>query len=228
MDQLNHSQPVNTQAQVYKWSRAHLYNVLSSGKKPILTQPELLAAFQLVDRARFIPATNISDAYNDIDLEVGFGQILDSPVTIAHMLSALQLESGAKVLDLGTGSGYVAALLSQIVGSSGKVYSLERNQQLASIARQKLAPYEINHNTEIVFTDGTEGLLSRAPFDAIYVGFAYAQLPHSLIEQLAIGANIVVPLTSLQIKLIKRISVTEFQESIIAIKHFTKLIPGVE
>jgi protein-L-isoaspartate(D-aspartate) O-methyltransferase len=128
---------------------------------------------------------------------------------------------------LGTGSGYALAIIAKTVGAQGRVYSVERNQQIASFARTRLEEYGIT-NTEIVFKDGSEGLISKAPYEAVHISFAYEDIPEQLVSQLKVGARLVTPITNTEIKLVIRISEDQYEQESITAKQFKKVVRGVQ
>lgn len=213
--------------QAFGWTRDYLAEVLTGGKQPILTNANLINAFQIVDRADFLPTPQKAYAYEDRGLEFALGQELDSPLTIAQMLQALDPQSGGRYLDIGTGSGYVAALLAAAVGPGGAVYSLERNQQVSGYARQCLAKYGFQ-NLELLFSDGYQGLTSHAPYKGIHIGFATPEIPMQLAVQLEISGTMVLPLTNMEIVKLTRIDKMSVDEQLIAVKKFSVYMPGVE
>jgi protein-L-isoaspartate(D-aspartate) O-methyltransferase len=212
----------------YQWTKENLYEVVLRGKKPILTSENLRQAFVDVDRKFFVPENLQQEAYADKELDIGFGQTINSPVLVAQMLQALDIEHGDKVLELGTGSGYSLALIAKAVGEEGFVYSVERNQQVTAIARQNMENYAELENYEVVFKDGSKGLPAKAPFAAIHITFAFKQIPEELLNQLKIGGRLVTPTTDTYIKLITRIAEDEYDEQTITANEFRKVQYGVE
>jgi protein-L-isoaspartate(D-aspartate) O-methyltransferase len=142
-----------------------------------------------VAREDFVAPDLRERAYEDRPLGIGCAQTISQPYIVAAMLQAAELRPEDHALELGTGSGYQTALLAEIVKS---VVSIERHVQLAEIARARLARLGYA-NIEIVIGDGTLGYPSRAPYDVILVSAAAPQIPAPLIEQLAIGGRMVLP-----------------------------------
>lgn len=212
----------------YAWTREHLLEVLTTGKRPVVRNPYLAKAFAEIDRVNFLPPQLAEQAYTDKDVEFAHGQTLTSPIALGHMLEALNLQPGQKVLELGTGTGYSAALISHTVAEGGFIYTVERNQQIAALARANLSKYAKISNWEVVLADGSDGLVARAPFDAIHVSFAYKDLPETLLEQLKIGGRLVLPFTDLQIKLYERIADSDVSETLLTAKDFAKVQYGTE
>lgn len=143
-----------------------------------------------IERHRFVPPSLVNDAYGDFPLPIGHGQTISQPYIVALMTQILELKEDDVVLELGTGSGYQAAVLSEIVK---KVYTVEIIQSLADEAsdRLKRLGYE---NVEVKHGDGYFGLEENAPFDAIIVTAAANHIPPPLIKQLKEGGRLVIPL----------------------------------
>ena len=150
----------------------------------------VLAAMRRVPRETFVPRRLERFAYDDEPLPIGAGQTISQPYIVAYMIAALRLESDDKVLEIGAGSGYAAAVLAEIAGS---VFAIERIAPLAEVARHNLdrAGYGQVH---VRHADGTRGWPEEAPFDAILVSAGATEEPHRLLEQLAIGGRMVVPI----------------------------------
>ena len=146
------------------------------------------SAMARVDRARFVPAGLRAHAYDDEALPIGHDQTLSQPTLVALLCSALELRGDEKVLDVGTGSGYQAAVLSEL---AHEVHTIERIPELAERARAALAD---RRNVHVVDGDGTLGLPEEAPFDAIAVAAAAAAPPPALLGQLRAGGRLVIPI----------------------------------
>ena len=151
----------------------------------------VLAAMAAVPREQFVPETERRQAYADRALSIGHGQTISQPFMVASMLEPLQLDGG-RVLDVGTGSGYQAAVLSEL---ADEVVTIERVPELAERARRTLerAGYA---NVDVRVGDGTLGVPERAPYDGIVVAAAAPAVPEALYVQLAPGGRIVVPVGS--------------------------------
>ncbi len=149
----------------------------------------VLAAMERVPRELFIPEELRDRAYDDAALPIGGGQTISQPYMVARICEALALKGDEHVLDVGTGSGYQAAVLAEL---AAEVDTIERIPELAESARTNLAVagYE---RVRVHVGDGTRGLPEHAPFDAIAVAAAAPQLPQSLYEQLEPGGRLVVP-----------------------------------
>lgn len=150
----------------------------------------VLAAVARVPREEFVPPELREEAYDDRPLPIGFGQTISQPFTVAFMLEALKLTGSEKVLEIGTGSGYAAAVLSQL---SQVVYTVERISELGHAAQDRLRRMSYD-NVYVQVDDGSVGLPDYAPFDAIVVTAAAEVLPPPLQKQLAIHGRMVIPL----------------------------------
>jgi len=212
---------------IYGWTKAHLLEVLTGGKQPVLTNPDLITAFKLVDRAHFVDAKHLDSAYSDEDVDFKDGMENNSPVVVATMMQALDVKAGAKILELGTGSGYTLALLASAVGNEGFVYSLERDQQVLDIARKNLAHYPSLKNYEMIFKNASEGLWQRAPFSAIFSGFSMSEMPATILSQLSLGGRMVCPHTNSEIKIYTRINETQVQSQLLTVKKFSQMQAGL-
>ena len=157
-----------------------------------LTNPEIIAAFKKVPRHEFIPANIRGYAHVDQPLPIGHGQTISAPSMIAIMLEALDLKKGQKVLEIGAGSGYNAALIAEIVGEDGKVFTVERVPELAEFGRDNLKRVGYGR-VNVVVGDGTCGHEKEAPYNRILVTACAPELPKPLIEQLKIGGKLGAP-----------------------------------
>ena len=155
-----------------------------------LTDDAILRALQSVPREEFVDHTQREAAYADTALPIDFGQTISQPYTVAFMCDALELKPSDRVLEVGTGTGYGAAVLAQLAST---VYSIERIPELADSARARLERLGI-HNVEIRQGDGTYGLSDAAPFDAICVTAAAQTLPEAYRQQISHRGRIVIPL----------------------------------
>lgn len=149
----------------------------------------VLEAMRTIPRHRFIPEDQQHLAYIDAPLPIGNGQTISQPYIVALMTELLNLEAGDSVLEIGTGSGYQAAILSQI---ARQVYSVERIPELAERARLALRDTGID-NVQVITGDGTQGLAEHSPYDGIIVTAAAPELPKPLEGQLAEDGRLVLP-----------------------------------
>ncbi len=154
-----------------------------------VADPRLLAAMRRVPRHRFVPQALWDQAYNDYPLPIGEDQTISQPYIVALMTEALELKETDRVLEIGTGSGYQAAILADL---AAEVYSIDRLASLAEQARKVLT--ELGYkNFQVRVGDGTLGWPEDAPYDAILVTAGTPQVPRPLVEQLALGGRLVVP-----------------------------------
>ena len=152
----------------------------------------VLAAMGKVPRENFLSARQAALAYRDGPLPIGEGQTISQPYIVARMTAALTLVPTDRVLEIGTGSGYAAAVLAEI---AAEVYTVERLPVLAERARQRLA--ELGYvNVHVLTGDGTLGWPEHAPYDAIVATAGGPRAPQALLDQLAIGGRLVIPLGS--------------------------------
>jgi protein-L-isoaspartate(D-aspartate) O-methyltransferase len=155
-----------------------------------VSDPRVLDAMMRVPRHLFAPDRYREQAYEDHPLPIGQGQTISQPYIVALMLEALALQPGDRVLEVGTGSGYVTALLAELVT---QVISIERHGRLADGARELLARLGYS-NVQVVVGDGSEGFAEVAPYNAILVSAAAREIPEALIAQLAEGGRMIVPI----------------------------------
>ena len=149
----------------------------------------VIEAMRAVPRHQFVPTEFLDQAYGDHPLPIGHGQTISQPYIVALMSQALDLGPGAKVLEIGTGSGYQAAVLAEM---GAEVYTIEIIEELATVAdeRLRLLGYEVT----VLHADGYFGWEDHAPFDAIIVTAAPDHLPQPLVGQLATGGSLVIPI----------------------------------
>lgn len=152
---------------------------------------EILIAFSKVKREDFVDKEFKEQAYEDDALPIGYGQTISQPYTIALMLSNLELKKGQKVLEVGSGSGYVLALLAEIVGEQGEVFGIERIKELAQNSKQNLKGYG---HVKIYSGNGADGLPDYAGFDRILISAGCREMPEELFSQLKEMGIIVLPL----------------------------------
>lgn len=149
----------------------------------------VIAAFREVPRHRFVPERERARAYEDTPLSIGQNQTISQPYIVAYMLQALDLRGEERVLEIGTGSGYQAALLAKL---AHEVYTIERYELLAKSAKKILI--ELGYaNVHVVHADGSAGLSERAPYDAVIVAAGAPVVPQPLLAQLAEGGRLVIP-----------------------------------
>jgi protein-L-isoaspartate(D-aspartate) O-methyltransferase len=154
-----------------------------------IQDPRVLSALRSVPRHLFVPSDQRHWAYSDGALRIDQGQTISQPYIVALMTELMQLEGGETVLEIGTGSGYQAAILAKM---ATQVHTIERHLPLAENARNTLALLEIN-NVEVHNGDGTLGLAKFSPYQAIMVTAAAPKAPQSLLNQLDEGGRLVIP-----------------------------------
>jgi len=150
-------------------------------------------AFESVDRADFVLPEYLKAADDDIPLPIGEGQTISQPTTVRLMLEWLDAQSGDKVLDIGSGSGWTAALLANIVGEKGKIYAVERVEKLKNFGQKNCQKIGLK-NVSFYLTGPALGLPDFAPYDRILVSAAAEELPEELLDQLKIGGKLVIPI----------------------------------
>ena len=150
----------------------------------------VLEAMRAVPRDLFVPSELAGEAWDNVPLPIGAGQTISQPLVVARMLEMLEIQPGARILDVGTGSGYHAALLAHL---GSHVWSVERHRALSDQAKANLEKAEI-YNVTLVVGDGARGLPETAPFDAINVAAAAGHdIPQALIDQLGVNGRLIVP-----------------------------------
>jgi len=186
--------------------------------------PAVLEAMGKVRREGFVPSYLGEFAYEDTPLPIEEEQTISQPYIVAFMIEALDLKGGERVLEIGTGSGYAAAVLAEI---ADEVYTIERHAGLARSAEQRLAEHGYTH-VHVRCGDGTLGWPEAAPFDAIVVAAGGPTVPESLAEQLAIGGRLVIPVgptVGLQrLRRITRVSENEYREEDLGGVRFVPLV----
>lgn len=153
---------------------------------------EVEKAFLETPREKFVPDVIKTYSYLDTPLEIGNGQTISAPHMVAIMAEALDIKKGQKILEIGAGSGYHAAIVSKLVGKKGHVYTIERYSTLAENAKKNLKNTGIT-NVTVEIGDGSLGLPKYAPYDRIYVTCAAPDVPHALIEQLKDKGKLMIP-----------------------------------
>lgn len=157
-----------------------------------IADERVLGAMLRVPREEFAPERYREQAYEDHPLPIGEGQTISQPYIVASMLEALSLSPSDKVLEVGTGSGYVTAILAEL---AAEVVSIERHASLAARARELLARMGLT-NVDVIVGDGSRGFPESAPYDAIIVSAAAPELPPELVEQLTEGGRMIIPVGS--------------------------------
>ena len=189
-----------------------------------LHDQSVLDAVNAVPREEFVPADLVEFAYSDSPLPIAASQTISQPYIVALMTAALELKPADRVLEVGTGSGYAAAVLAEI---AEKVYTIERHKILADTARSRLEALGYR-NIQVLHGDGTLGWPEHAPFDAIIVAAGGPQVPENLKQQLSVGGRLVIPVGSTlrtqKLLRVRRTGEHEFQEEDLGGVRFVPLI----
>ncbi len=189
-----------------------------------ISDVHVLDAMRAVPREEFVADESEPYAYEDRPLAIGAGQTISQPYIVAFMIEALQLKGGEKVLEIGGGSGYAAAILAHIAAA---VFTIERIPELAGLARRNLAAAAVS-NVTVRCADGTQGWPEEAPFDAILVSAGAPGIPAALKNQLAVGGRMVIPVgseqTSQELLRIVRSSETSYETTPLTDVRFVPLI----
>lgn len=169
-----------------------------------IVSAEVERAMRQVPRHQFLPESARHLAYRDSPLSIGEGQTISAPHMVAMMAEALQLRPGLKVLEIGAGSGYNAAVMAELVGEDGRIITLERHRSLAERAEQVIreAGYA---NVQVIVADGSMGYGAEAPYDRISVTCGAPEVPRPLWEQLQEGGIMVIPVGPLEYQSLLRV-----------------------
>jgi len=187
-----------------------IYDLLETNA---LKTPEIVRAFKKIERYYFVPKHKREMAYDNTPLSIGFGSTISQPYTVAFMLELLKLQKGHKVLDVGSGSGWTAALLASIVGDDGFVHSIETIPELVEFSRNNVGRYAFG-NLKIFRGDGTKGWEQAAPYDRIHVAAAAESIPEALKDQLAVGGVMVIPTQENDVRRIYKITKDLYDERV--------------
>jgi len=175
----------------FEEQRAHLVESLK--RRGYISTVVVEEAMRRVPREEFLPEDLRDEAYVDTPLPIGEGQTISAPHMVAIMVEHLDLRPGMKVLEIGAGSGYHAAVCAEVVGQEGRIYTVERISSLASFAGANLKRTGYGSVVSVIFGDGTKGLPEHAPYDRIFVAAGAPDIPSPLTEQLAEGGRLLVP-----------------------------------
>jgi protein-L-isoaspartate(D-aspartate) O-methyltransferase len=156
----------------------------------IITSKAILRAFEEINREDFVLPEYRKYAYVDEPLPTFSDQTISQPTTVAIMTQALEPKPGQKILEIGSGSGYQAAILSEIIGPEGKLITIERIPELAKFAKKNLKKYK---NVQVIRADGSKGYAKGAPYDRIIVTAAAKKMPEVLFEQLKENGIMIIP-----------------------------------
>lgn len=205
---------------------AHRARLVLALRSAGITETSVLSAIESVPRELFVPETFIDRAYEDTALPIGYGQTLSQPLVVATMIQALDLDNRHKLFEVGTGSGYHAAILSHLCR---RVYTIERHKPLLAEAQKKFETLGLTNVTAMA-GDGMKGWPEQAPFDRISVTAAGDAPPPSLLEQLKIGGIMVMPVggqSRLQQLVRFRRTETGYESEVMMDVRFVPLLPGV-
>ncbi|MCJ2533668.1 MAG: protein-L-isoaspartate O-methyltransferase [Candidatus Thermoplasmatota archaeon] len=183
---------------MFNTSREQLVNRLV--KDSYIKSDIVKKAFLTIPRENFVPEYLKLQAYVDRPLGIGKGQTISAPHMVAIMCEALDIQKGQKILEIGAGSGYHAAIVSQLLGEKGHIYTIERFEDLAKTAEQNLKNTDIT-NVTVVVGDGSEGLKKYEPYDRIYVTCAAPSIPNPLVDQLKDHGKLLIPVGSMYCEL---------------------------
>lgn len=176
-------------------------------KHEIIKDQKVIEAFKKIPREEFISKEYLSQAYGDYPLSIGLGQTISQPTTVMIMTEALEVKEGHKILEIGTGSGYQAAILSYLVGKKGIVYTTEIIEELARFAESNIKKLNIR-NVKVIYSDGSLGYKKAAPYDRIIVTAGSPRIPEELLKQLKPSGIMIVPVGDLlsqkMLKIIKK------------------------
>ena len=184
---------------MYNVQRKSLVKKLKHQRR--IETPPVEKAFLEIPRENFVPDSIKKYAYVDTPLEIGNGQTISAPHMVAIMCECLDIKPDMKILEIGAGSGYHAAIVSKIIGEKGQVYTVERHKGLAEKAKQNLESTGIK-NVKVIVGDGSLGLPDFAPYDRIYVTCAAPDIPKPYIEQLKNNGKLLIPVGRVYCKLL--------------------------
>lgn len=170
--------------------------VLDFIKQGVLKTPRIIEAFEKIDRADFVPLELKKDAYINKPLSIGERQTISQPYTVAFMIELLQPKSGDKIFEVGFGSGWQTAILAEIVGGKGKIYAVERIEELFEFGVKNISIYNFikKEIVETILGDATTGLKKYAPFDKIIAAASGDRVPDEWLKELKIGGRLVMPI----------------------------------
>ena len=173
----------------YSDARRRMVDALANAGR--VTDDRVLEALEVVPRHEFVPETRRESAYADRPLPIGDGQTISAPHMVGMMAELLELDPGQRVLEIGTGCGYHAAVTAELAGD-GNVYSVEYSDDLARKAKRTLS--DLGYDVNVRTGDGREGYPEGAPFDAAYFTCAAAEFPDPVVEQVRPGGRLLAPI----------------------------------
>lgn len=183
----------------HKGLRKQLINLLRTDER--ITNEAIFEAFDAVPRHFFLDNAFVEQAYSNKAFQIGSGQTISHPITVAFQTQLLELKRGEKILEIGTGSGFQTCILCQM---GAKVFSIERQKELYLNAKKIITHF--NFNPRLTFGDGYKGMPAFAPFDKIIVTCGAPDVPELLIEQLKVGGLMVIPIGEGSEQTMKRIT----------------------
>jgi protein-L-isoaspartate(D-aspartate) O-methyltransferase len=204
------------------FSNLRLHMVNSQLRARSISDARVLDAMARVPRHEFAPERYRDQAYEDHPVPIGEGQTISQPYIVAIMLQALHLQPTDKVLEIGTGSGYLTALLAEM---TAEVISIERHASLADNARELLRGMGYT-NVRVVTADGSQGFAESAPYDAIIVSAAAPELPEALVAQLAEGGRMIIPIGDADAQQLQFIRI-ENGKAVIVPRELCRFVPLV-
>ncbi|MFH0806145.1 MAG: protein-L-isoaspartate O-methyltransferase [Candidatus Brennerbacteria bacterium] len=196
-------------------------------KDGYLKTASIIEAFKKIDRAQFVPAGEESHAYENRPLALPEGQTISQPLTVAFLLELLEPKRGEKILDVGAGSGWQAALLAELVGETGKVIAVERVKQLQEFAAANIAKFGFieKGTVRVVHGDASGGYAPEAPYDRIIAAAAASAIPEEWKSQVKMGGRIVAPVGE-AIVVLEKTGPEEFEEREFHGFRFVPLVSG--
>jgi protein-L-isoaspartate(D-aspartate) O-methyltransferase len=165
-------------------------------RRGYISKPEVISAMMKIPRHLFVPKSIEGMAYHDCPQSIGEGQTISAPHMVGIMAEKLDLEKGQKVLEIGGGSGYHAAVVAEIVGKEGHIYSIEYVEGLVNRCRENIKKCGLSDIVTISHGDGSLGLKEQAPFDRIFVTCASPDIPQPLLDQLKDRGKLLIPVGS--------------------------------
>ncbi len=179
-----------------------------------LKTPRIIEAFRKIPRHFFVRKDYLNHAYDDIPLPTYNGQTISQPYTVAIMTEALDPKPGEKILEIGAGSGYQAAIIGKCVGTKGKIITIELESDLVEISKKNIEKIKLK-NVIIIHGDGKLGYSKEAPYDKCIITAACDEIPKKVIEQVKVGGRIVAPVNDFlgqKMLVVDKISETEFKK----------------
>ncbi|SDL06504.1 protein-L-isoaspartate(D-aspartate) O-methyltransferase [Halarsenatibacter silvermanii] len=210
-----------------KYRQAREEMIENQLKRRGIDDGKILEAFRQVPRHEFVPEKNRHKAYRDHPLPIGEEQTISQPYIVAYMMEKIKPEGDNRLLEVGSGCGYVLALLAEI---AAEVYGVERRSSLVEMSRKNLK--DLGYDLEIKHGDGTRGWSEKSPFDGIIVSAAAGKIPDHLKKQLAIGGRMIIPISrkvfQQQLVLVKRTGGGRYDTRKLNPVRFVPLLEGKE